>query len=552
MKKEKLLPMLFTTMKGYTKRQFLKDVFSGLIVAIVAMPLSIALALASGVGPAQGLYTAIIAGFLCALLSGSHVQVSGPTAGVATIVAGIAAEKGLGALAVVTIMAGVILVVMGVCRLGGLIKFIPYTITTGFTAGIAVMIFIGQWKDFLGLTYPGHTRNLETVEKVMNVVNNIHTINAYAVLVGVVCLAVLIFWPRISQKIPGSLIAIFVGIAMVKLLKLPVNTIGDLYSISGSLPEFSLPHMSFDIVSGLLSDAVTIAVLCAIMSLLSCVVTDAMIEKRHRPNMELIAQGVGNIASALFGGIPATGAVARSNTNVKNGGRTPVAAMVHAVALLFVLLVLMPYAAFIPMPTMAAILFVVAYNMCQWRPFLHLLKTAPKSDIAVLVITFVCSVVFGLVVAIEVGMLLACILLIKRMSEESNVRGWEYAPDEEAARRDHMRYIPREIRIYEISGPMFFGDTDHLSNITLKDFTRVLILRMRAVPAMDASASHAFEALLDRCQKAGVHVVLSHVNEQPYRTLQRAGFVERLGEDNFCKNINEAIEQSVHWLEENK
>ncbi len=452
MKKDKLMPMLFTTMKGYTKDQFVKDVFSGLIVAIVAMPLSIALALASGVGPEQGLYTAIVAGFVMGFFSGSHVQISGPTAGVATIVAGIVVEKGMGALAIVTVMAGVILIVMGVCRLGGLIKFIPYTITTGFTAGIAVMIFIGQWKDFLGLTYPNRTRNLETMEKIGNVINHMDTLNWYAVLVGVVCLVVLILWPRVSQKIPGSLIAIFVGIAMVKLLKLPVNTIGDLYNISSDLPKFHMPRFSFELISSLFSDAVTIAVLTAIMSLLSCVVTDAMIEKRHRPNMELVAQGVGNIASALFGGIPATGAVARTTTNVKNGGRTPVAAMVHAVALLFVLLVLMPYAAYIPMPTMAAILFVVAYNMCQWRPFLHLLKTAPKSDIAVLVITFLCSVIFGLVVAIEVGMLLACLLLIKRMSEESSIRGWEYAPDEETAAQEGMRYIPKEIRIYEISG----------------------------------------------------------------------------------------------------
>jgi SulP family sulfate permease len=404
---EKLKPMLFTALKGYTKEQFLKDFISGIIVAIIALPLSIALALASGVGPEEGLYTAIVAGFIISFLGGSRVQIAGPTAAFATIVAGIVAKNGMSGLALATIIAGIILIIMGVLKLGSLIKFIPYTITTGFTAGIAVTIVIGQLKDFFGLTYPAGTTTIETSEKVVAVVKNFSTINMQAVIVGLVCLAVLIVWPYINQKIPGSLIAVFVGIFMVKGLGMEVNTIGDLYTISGKLPTFTMPALSLSSVRAVLSDAFTIAILAAIESLLSCVVADGMIGSRHRSNMELVAQGVGNMASAFFGGIPATGAIARTAANIKNGGKTPIAGMVHSIVLVLVLVVLMPYAALIPMPTIAAILFMVAYNMCQWRAFVHLCKTAPKSDIIVLVITFVLTVVFDLVVAIEVGMLLA-------------------------------------------------------------------------------------------------------------------------------------------------
>lgn len=549
MKRDKLKPMLFSNMKQYTKEQFIKDVVSGIIVAIIALPLSIALALASGVGPEEGIYTAIFAGFIISLLGGSRVQIAGPTAAFATIVAGIVAKNGMGGLALATVLAGVLLIIMGLCRLGSLIRFIPYTITTGFTAGIAVTIFIGQWKDFLGLTYPAGTTTIETIDKVEAVAANIGTINWMAVVVGLVCLAIQIVWPKIpskiTQKIPGSLIAVIVGIAMVSGLGLHVNTIGDLYEIHPGLPAFRLPDFSIRSVKLVFSDAVTIAVLAAIESLLSCVVADGMINSHHRSNMELIAQGAGNIGSALFGGIPATGAIARTAANIKNGGRTPVAGMVHAVLLVLVLVLLMPVAGMIPMPTIASILFLVAYNMCQWRPFVHLCKTAPKSDIVVLVLTFVLTVVFDLVVAIEVGMIIAAILFLKRMSDEADVHGWEYFDEETDTESISMRQVPKHVRVYEISGPMFFGMTDMISEITVKEFTRVLVIRMRGVPALDASAMKSLEDLYERCNKAGVAVVFSHVNTQPMKTMEKAGFVNKVGRDNFCAHIDEALERAA-------
>ncbi|MCR5701302.1 MAG: sulfate permease [Lachnospiraceae bacterium] len=542
MKKDKLKPMLFSVMKTYDGKKFVTDVVSGVIVAIIALPLSIALALASGVGPEQGIYTAIIAGFLISFLGGSRVQIAGPTAAFATIVAGIVAKNGMAGLALATVLAGILLIIMGLLRLGSLIKFIPYTITTGFTAGIAVTILVGQIKDFLGLTYPKGTVTIETMDKVKAIIANITTFNVQALIVGVVCLVILIVWPYISEKIPGSLIAVIVGIVMVKALNMNVNTIGDLYTISNKLPSFTMPDMSFSMIRNVASDAVTIAILAAIESLLSCVVADGMINSHHRSNMELIAQGVGNVGSALFGGIPATGAIARTAANIKNGGRTPVAGMVHALVLVLVLVILMPYAALIPMPTIAAILFMVAYNMCQWRTFVHLCKTSPKSDIVVLVITFILTVVFDLVVAIEVGMIMACVLFMKRMSDESVISGWKYYDPEEDPDGIDLKEIPKHVRIYEIAGPMFFGDADRLAGVHFKDFTKVIIFRMRGVPALDASAMHEFEKLYDRCKEAGVSMVFSHVNEQPMKTMEKSGFVEKVGRDNFRKHIDDAIE----------
>ena len=541
MKKDKLKPMLFSVMKTYDGKKFVTDVISGIIVAIIALPLSIALALASGVGPEEGIYTAIIAGFIISFLGGSRVQIAGPTAAFATIVAGIVAKNGMGGLALATVLAGILLIVMGLLRLGSLIKFIPYTITTGFTAGIAVTILVGQIKDFLGLKYPKGTVTIETMEKVEAIVKNIKTINYEALIVGAVCLVVLIIWPYISEKIPGSLIAVFVGIAMVKGLNMHVNTIGDLYKISNKLPSFKMPTMSIYAVKNVASDAVTIAILAAIESLLSCVVADGMINSHHRSNMELIAQGAGNIGSALFGGIPATGAIARTAANIKNGGRTPIAGMVHSIVLVLVLIILMPYAALIPMPTIAAILFMVAYNMCQWRTFVHLCKTAPVSDVIVLVVTFILTVVFDLVVAIEVGMIMACVLFMKRMSDESVVSGWKYYDPEEDPDGIDLKELPKHVRVYEISGPMFFGDADRLAEVHFKDFTEVIIFRMRGVPALDASAMHAMEGLFDRCKEANIQMVFSHVNEQPMKTMERCGFVDKVGKENFKPHIDDAI-----------
>ena len=553
MKKDKIKPMFFSVMKKYTAKQFTTDVISGIIVAIIALPLSIALALASGVGPEEGLYTAIVAGFIISLLGGSRVQIAGPTAAFATIVAGIVAKNGMDGLMMATIIAGILLIIMGLCRLGSLIKFIPYTITTGFTAGIAVTILIGQIKDFLGLTYPKGTVTIETTEKVEAIINNIGTLNVQALIVGVVCLAVLVIWPRFFEKIPASLVAVIVGIAMVKGLGMKVNTIGDLYQINGGLPKFHAPVFSFALVRESFSNGFTIAILAAIESLLSAVVADGMIGSHHRSNMELIAQGAGNIGSVLFGGIPATGAIARTAANIKNGGRTPVAGMVHSVVLLLVLVILMPYAALIPMPTIAAILFQVAYNMCQWRPFFHLCKTAPKSDIIVLVTTFVLTVVFDLVVAIEVGMVLACLLFMKRMSEESSVRSWTYVDaDSETEDPDSidLRIIPRHVRVYEISGPMFFGDADALANITTKEFTKCLVIRMRSVPALDATAMRSLEMLYNDCKKKGVRLIFSHVNEQPMRTMEKDGFIELVGKEYFCPHIDDALKLASEVVKE--
>ncbi len=542
MYKDKLKPMLFSNMKEYTVSQFVKDVVSGVIVAIIALPLSIALALASGVGPEEGLYTAIVAGFIISFLGGSRVQIAGPTAAFATIVAGIVAKNGMQGLMLATIVAGVLLVLMGALRLGGLIRFIPYTITTGFTSGIAVTIVIGQIKDFLGLSYPEGTPTIETIDKIKAIGANIGSFNKYSLIVGLVCMAILIVWPKISEKIPGSLVAVIVGILMVRLLKLPVNTIEKLYVISGKLPSFHTPVFSFSALREVLGDGFTIAILAAIESLLSCVVADSMINSHHRSNMELIAQGLGNIGSALFGGIPATGAIARTAANIKNGGRTPVAGMVHSAVLVLVLVVLMPYAGLIPMPTIAAILFMVAYNMCQWRTFTHLCKTAPKSDIIVLVTTFVLTVVFDLVIAIEIGMGMAVVLFMKRMSEESQITGWKRYDTDDDPDGPALKPLPEHVRVYEISGPMFFGDADRIASIEYKETTRVIIMRMRGVPALDATAMHSIELLYERCKKQGIELVFSHVNEQPMRTMHKSGFVNLVGKENFRPHIDDAIE----------
>ena len=544
-----LKPMLLTSLKTYDRGQFVKDVTAGIIVAIIALPLSIALALASGVGPEAGIFTAIVAGFVISVLGGSSVQIAGPTAAFATIVAGIVAKEGLDGLVISTILAGVFLILMGICHFGSLIKFIPYTITTGFTSGIAVTIVIGQLKDFFGVVYPDGVKPIETTEKLKTFVENIATINTDAVIVGVVSLIILIISPMIFKKIPGSLLAVIAGILMVKCLPLQVATIGNLYTISNALPSFHLPAVNLQIVQNALPNAFTIAVLAAIESLLSCVVADGMINGKHRSDMELVAQGAGNIASALFGGIPATGAIARTAANIKNGGRTPIAGMVHSITLVIVLVVLMPFAGMIPMPTIAAILFIVAYNMCQWRIFVHLIKTAPKSDIIVLISTFVLTVIFDLVVAIEIGMVLACLLFIKRMSEETHAESWTYVDDDTQDVDEQLRKLPLQIRVYEITGPLFFGAADAIEHIVVKDFTTCLVLRMRSVPAIDSTAMNALQDLICVCESKGITVVFSHVNEQPMKVMQKTGFVEVVGEENFCPNISAALKRAEEIIE---
>lgn len=537
-----LKPMLLTSLKNYNRSQFVKDVTAGIIVAIIALPLSIALALASGVGPEAGIFTAIVAGFVISALGGSSVQIAGPTAAFATIVAGIVAKNGMDGLIIATILTGVFLILMGLCHFGSLIKFIPYTITTGFTSGIAVTIVIGQLKDFFGISYPNGVKPIETVEKLRAFFENFFTFSLDALIVGGVSLAILILAPYVLKKVPGSLPAVIVGILMVRFLPLKVATIGNLYTISNSLPTLHIPTMSLSMIGDALPNAFTIAVLAAIESLLSCVVADGMINGKHRSDMELVAQGAGNIASALFGGIPATGAIARTAANIKNGGRTPIAGIVHSITLVIVLVVLMPFAGMIPMPTIAAILFVVAYNMCQWRTFVHLIRTAPKSDIIVLLTTFILTVVFDLVVAIEIGMVLACLLFIKRMSEETHVDSWTYVDDDTPDVDEHLRRLPLQIRVYEITGPLFFGAADAIEHIVVKDFTTCLILRMRSVPALDSTALNALQNLTKVCESKGITLVFSHVNEQPMKVMVKSGFVDLVGKDNFCPNIRAALE----------
>ena len=544
MQRDKIKPILFSVIKHSSKeelrRQIPKDIVSGIVVAVVALPLSIALAIASGVSPERGIYTAIVAGFLIAMLGGSRVQISGPTAAFATIVAGIVATDGLEGLVAATLIAGVILILMGLLKLGTLIRFVPYTITTGFTAGIAVTIVIGQIKDFLGLTYPAGTVTIDASDKLAAVAANISTFNWQALLVGLVCLAILILWPRVNDKIPGSLVAVIVGAVMVPLFGMNVNTIGDLYTIQAGLPQFQAPQLSFELFRNELSNGVTIAILAAIESLLSCVVADSMISAHHRCNMELVAQGVGNIGSVLFGGIPATGAIARTAANVKSGGRTPISGMVHAVVLLLVLVFLMPYAALIPMPTIAAILLQVAYNMSGWRNFAHLCRTASKGAVGALLLTFVLTIVFDLVTAIAAGMTITVVLFMKMVSEETEVKGWKYYCDENSE-VTHLRELPKSVRVYEINGPMFFGMTDRITDISVKEFTRYLIIRMRGVPSLDSSGMNALENLYEYCKENGVQLIISHANEQPMAAMRHAGFVDLVGEEHFRPNIDDAI-----------
>ncbi len=455
-------------------------------------------------------------------------------------------------LTIATLLAGIILILMGFLRFGSLIKYIPYTITTGFTAGVAVGIFAGQIKDFLGLDMGAVPS--EFIEKCKIYAENIGSIDRDTVIVGVISLAILIVMPYISKVIPGSLVAIIIATLIVKFSPLETATIGSVYGeLSSSLPTPSIPGVDFAMIRELLPSAFTIAILAGIESLLSCVVSDGMVNSRHRSNMELIGQGVGNIMSGLFGGIPATGAIARTAANVKNGGRTPIAGMVHALTLLVILKVAMPLAAMIPMTTLAAILIVVAYNMSEWREFVDLCRHAPKSDVTILFVTFVLTVLFDLVVAIEVGIVLAALLFIKRMSDVSSVRSWTYINGYDDNRENDPMYIglkevPEHTLVYEIDGPMFFGVADNFLNISVTDDTKVIVLRMRSVPAMDITALNSLEKVYNTCQNKNVALILSHVNEQPMNMMRKAGFVEKVGEQNFRENIDAALEWAAELV----
>lgn len=544
-----LRPKLFDVMKGYTKAQLLKDIISGIIVAIIALPLSIALAIASGVGPEQGLYTAIIAGFFISFFGGSRVQIGGPTAAFVVIIYGIVAQYGTDGLIVATILAGIILVIMGICHFGSLIKYIPYTITTGFTCGIAVTLFVGQLKDFFGLSIKSVPS--EFLDKVIVYAKNIKSVNITASLIGLSAIAIMLIWPKITDKIPGSLVAIIITTAIAYFAKLPINTIGSVYGeLNSSFPAFHVPSISMNLIQKMLSPAFTIAVLAAIESLLSAVVSDGMIGDTHKSNAELIGQGLGNIFSGLFGGIPATGAIARTAANVRNGGRTPIAGIAHCITLTIILLVLMPLAALIPMTTLAAVLLVVAASMADWESFFNLCKSAPKSDIIVLVVTFFLTVFFDLVVAIEIGVVLAALLFMKRMAETADIKAWKYtdSPDITPGEAEKLRDIPHSISVFEICGPMFFAAADQILNINSNHHTKVVVIRMRSVPAIDASAMRSLHELVSRAKKKNITLLFSHVNEQPMHVMEKDGFIELLGKEHFHKNIVDALDYAENLV----
>lgn len=542
-------PKLISSMKGYTREQFVKDLTAGVIVAIIALPLSIALAISSNVPPERGIYTAIIAGFLISALGGSRVQIGGPTAAFMAIVFGVVAEFGLDGLIIATFMSGAMLVLFGLFKLGSIIKFIPYPITTGFTSGIAVAIFTSQIKDFLGLTTPDMPG--EFVGKWELIIANITTVNWQVVLIGAAALAIMIFWPKVTKKIPGALIALIVTAALVKIFNLDVPTIGSKYQeISSSLPPISIPNITWEKVSKLIEPAFTIAFLGGVESLLSAVVSDGMIGSKHRSNTELIGQGIANMGSALFGGIPATGAIARTVANIKNGGRTPVAGMVHSVTLLLILLIFMPLAKMIPLSSLAAVLLIVAYNMSEWREFVALFKS-PKSDIVVLLLTFLLTVFFDLTLAIEVGIVVAALLFMKRMADVSEVKVRNMDAGEESSENtegEDSEQLPKtkifdKVLIYEINGPFFFGAADKFLDVLgeVGDKTEILIIKLKHVPAMDATALHAFERMIKLCKKKKIRVLLTGLQDQPKQALEKAKILSQIGEEHLFPGLSGAI-----------
>ena len=549
------VPKLVTTLQSYDREQLIADLTAGVIVGIVALPLAIAFAIASGVTPDRGLWTAIIAGFLISVLGGSRVQIGGPTGAFVVIVYGIVQKYGIDGLTVATLMAGVILVIMGVARLGAAIKFIPHPVVTGFTSGIAVIIFSSEVKDFFGLHMAAVPPDF--LSKWRAFASHADTVTPSALLVGVTALAIIMVWPRVSRRVPGPFVALLVTTAMAAFLHLPVETIGSRFgAISASLPMPVIPHLTLEQVQSLVAPAFTIALLGAVESLLSAVVSDGMIGARHRSNVELIGQGIANMVTPLFGGIPATGAIARTATNVKNGGRTPVAGITHAVTLLLITLFFGKWAALIPMATLAAILVVVSYHMSEWRSFRSELSS-PKSDVAVLLTTFGLTVLVDLTVAIEVGMVLASFLFMRRMAAVTNVAavtgdleddgGPTDGDDEGSVRR---RSIPDGVQVYEINGPFFFGAAetfkDTLARVAGKP--KVLIIRMRAVPAMDATGIHALRNVVLRSRRDGTLVLLSEVHMQPLVALSRSDALADIGERNIFGDLDQALAEAREYL----
>ena len=547
-------PEFFNCIKKYDKKTFTSDLMAGLIVGIVALPLAIAFAIASGVTPEKGIVTAIIAGFIISFLGGSKVQIGGPTGAFIVIVYGVVQTYGLGGLAIATVLAGVMLVLLGVFKLGAVIKFIPYPVVVGFTSGIALTIFSTQIPDALGLSFGGESVPGDFVGKWILYFKHITTVNWWNAGVTLVSIFIIAMMPRLSRKIPGSLVAIIIVTVAVYLLKAfagvdCIDTIGDRFSISASLPKAEMPALDWEAVKNLFPIAITIAALGAIESLLSATVADGMISARHNSNTELIALGIANIVTPIFGGIPATGAIARTMTNINNGGRTPVAGIVHAVVLLLILLFLMPLARFIPMACLAGVLIVVAYNMSGWRTFKALLSN-PKSDVFVLLLTFFLTVIFDLTVAISAGLILACVLFIRRVMETTEISVLKNEIDVNAETdfetKEENLIIPKGVEVYEINGPYFFGVATRFEEMMSGrgNKTKVRIIRMRKVPFVDSTGIHNLSNLCRMSQKNNIPVVLSGVNEKVHKTLQASGFYALVGEDNICPNINVALERA--------
>ena len=549
---------LFSCLKTYDKKTFMSDLMAGIIVGIVALPLAIAFGIASGVTPEKGIITAIVAGLVISLFGGSKVQIGGPTGAFIIIIYGIIQKYGFEGLTIATLMAGFFLVLFGLLRLGTIIKYIPYPIVVGFTSGIAVTIFTTQIKDLFGLTLPSNPSDF--IEKWGVYLQNFNTIDPWCALIGVASVVVIAVTPRFSKKIPGSLIAIILMTIVALLLKnfagvLSIETIGDRFSISNELPAAQVPDMNWETIKSLVSPAITIAILGAIESLLSATVADGVIGEHHDSNTELVAQGLANIASPLFGGIPATGAIARTMTNINNGGKTPVAGIIHAVVLLLIFLFLMPLAKYIPMACLAGVLVVVSYGMCGWRSFLELMKN-PKSDVTVLLITFFLTIIFDLTIAIEVGLIIACLLFMKRMSETTDVKAIteEIDLNQDAefstGNLDHL-IIPQGVEVYEINGPYFFGAGNKFEEImaSFGDRPKVRIIRMRKVPFVDSTGIHNLTNLCEMSKKEGIQIVLSGVREKVNGQLEHAGFYHLIGEENICSHINLALKRANEIIE---
>ena len=543
-------PKLVSTLRNYNRKTFMADLMAGVIVGIVALPLAIAFGIASGVSPEKGIITAIVAGFIVSVFGGSRVQIGGPTGAFIIIIYGIIQQYGMQGLTIATIMAGVFLVLFGVLRLGTIIKYIPYPIVVGFTSGIAVTIFTTQVKDLFGLTMAEVPSDF--VEKWIAYAHDFTTLDGWTTLIGIVSVVVIAVTPRFSKKIPGSLVAIILMTIVALLLKhyagvTSIETIGDRFSINSALPEAQMPALSWETVKGLVPPALTIAILGAIESLLSATVADGVIGHRHDSNTELVGQGIANLVSPLFGGIPATGAIARTMTNINNGGRTPVAGIVHTVVLLLIFLFLMPLAQYIPMACLAGVLVVVSYGMCGWRSFAMLMKN-PKSDVTVLLITFFLTILFDLTVAIEVGLVIACLLFMRRMAETTDVKVImdEIDPEDDTdvklENNEHLT-IPKGVEVYEINGPYFFGAGNRFEEVMASFGSRpkVRVIRMRKVPFVDSTGIHNLTNLCLMSQKEGIQIVLSGVNPKVHAVLEHAGFYRIVGEKNICSHINLAL-----------